>query len=511
MRNVLRLACLGLALLLIAALSSSIALAGQPACRSRNNNTVDKLLECVTLEGVQQHLAAFQAIADANGGSRAAGTSGYDQSAAYVAETMSAAGYDVTVQPFTYYSWRITGQPILEQISPDPISYNHGPDFLILHHTDSGDVTAPVTAVDLQLGLGNRSTSGCELDDFATFPPGHIALIQRGACTFRTKTQNAAAAGAAGAIVFSQGHTPNDRKTILGTLSAAYNGGIPAVSASYALGEQWAGTPGLVMHLETSSERLPRESVNILAESATGDPSNAVVVGAHLDSVSGRPGIQDNGSGSAVILEVALQMQKVKPRNTLRFAWWGAEELGLVGSNLYMDSLSQKARDSIALYLNFDMIASPNYVWFIYDGDGSAFGFPGPPGSGAIETLFESFYAGRGLPSEPTQITFRSDYTAFFESGIPIGGLFTGAEGIKSETQAALFGGTAGQAYDPCYHRACDTYSNVSLEALDVNADATAFVTLQYAMNTQAVNDARGKGNFKPPTLPPADVEPAAR
>jgi Zn-dependent M28 family amino/carboxypeptidase len=263
--------------------------------------------------------------------------------------------------------------------------------------------------------------------------------------------------------------------------------------------------------MATSVEREPRISYNVLAESSAGDPENVVIAGAHLDSVWGGPGIQDNGSGSAAILEVALQMQKVKPRNRLRFAWWGAEEVGLAGSNLYVDGLSQDDRDQIALYLNFDMIASPNFVRFIYDGDGSAYGLGGPPGSAAIEALFETFYALRGLPSEPTEINFRSDYAAFLEAGIPFGGIFSGAEGVKSEEQAALYGGTAGQRYDPCYHQSCDSYDNVSLEALELNADAVAYATLQYAMSTGSINDVPGKGNFKTPALLPDDTNPSVR
>jgi Zn-dependent M28 family amino/carboxypeptidase len=234
---------------------------------------------------------------------------------------------------------------------------------------------------------------------------------------------------------------------------------------------------------------------NVLAETPGGRADNVVMVGAHLDSVPAGPGINDNGSGSAAILEVALQMQKVKPRNKVRFAWWGAEESGLIGSDFYVTSLSQAERDRIALYLNFDMVGSPNFVRFVYDGDGDAFGLPGPPGSEVIEELFEDFYASRGLAFEPTQIDFRSDYAAFLRLRDPVR---RAVQGIKTPAQVAIYGGTAGQQYDPCYHQACDTFDNVSLEVLDLNADAIAYAVLQYAMNTQAVNGKKGKGNFKP-------------
>jgi Zn-dependent M28 family amino/carboxypeptidase len=191
-------------------------------------------------------------------------------------------------------------------------------------------------------------------------------------------------------------------------------------------------------------------------------------------------------------------MAKVEPRNQVRFAWWAAEESGLVGSNFYVANLTQEEQDDIALYLNFDMVGSPNHVFFVYDGDGSDFGLVGPPGSDAIEAFYEDFYADQGQPSAATAFSGRSDYQAFINVGIPAGGLFTGAEGIKTPEEAATWGGTAGDQYDPCYHLACDTFDNVNLHALDVNSDAIAASVLQYAMNTEAVNGVPGKGNFKP-------------
>ena len=186
-------------------------------------------------------------------------------------------------------------------------------------------------------------------------------------------------------------------------------------------------------------------------------------------------------------------------RNQVRFAWWGAEESGLVGSTRYVDGLSTEEVAAIALYLNFDMIGSPNFVRFVYDGDDSdgVGAGPAPAGSAQIEKLFERFYDARGLAYEGTDFSGRSDYGPFIAMGIPAGGLFTGAEGIKTPEQAAIYGGTAGDAYDPCYHLACDTFDNVNLEVLDQNADAVAYATLQYAMNTRDVNGVRGKGNFE--------------
>jgi Zn-dependent M28 family amino/carboxypeptidase len=486
-----------MAALLLAAmvipLHAGLADAQPAACANRNNNTAKKLLECVTLEGVREHQAAFQAIADENGGNRFSGLPGHDESVDYVVDRLEAAGYDPEVQPFDYLAFTVLGPSALQQITPNAVTYVEDVDFGVIDQSDPGDETAAVTAVDLQLGLGNASTSGCEAADFAGFPAGNIALLQRGTCTFELKAENAAAAGAVGIVIFNQGNTDaEDRNNIPAvTLTANNTSGIPVLGTTYALGETLAGLVpgGLTMRVFANTLRQIETTFNVLAETSTGNDNNVVMVGGHLDSVSAGPGINDNGSGSAAILEVAEQMQKVKPTNTVRFAWWGAEESGLVGSDFYVANLSQADRDRIALYLNFDMVGSPNYVRFVYDGSGDV-GPAGPAGSTAIEDLFNGFYASRGLAFEPTPFDGRSDYGPFIAEGvdIPAGGLFTGAEGMKTLAQRDIYGGIAGQQYDPCYHEACDTFSNNNNEVLDLNSDAIAFATLTYAMSTRSVN-----------------------
>jgi Zn-dependent M28 family amino/carboxypeptidase len=221
------------------------------------------------------------------------------------------------------------------------------------------------------------------------------------------------------------------------------------------------------------------------------------MAGAHLDSVPAGPGINDNGSGSAVLLEVAQNLGRHRPRNTLRFAWWGAEEIGLIGSTAYVTNLSEAERERIALYLNFDMVGSPNHIFMVYDADQSTFpapaGVPIPAGSAAIEDVFESYYTSVGEPYDDTQFSGRSDYQAFIFNGIPSSGLFTGAEVLKTAQQAAIWGGTAGAQFDPCYHLACDVFANNNDHALDVNADAVAFAVLTYAYSTETVNGVRGR------------------
>jgi Zn-dependent M28 family amino/carboxypeptidase len=478
-------------------LGSSNAYAGSESCDTRVNNTQAKLLECITLDAVRQHQAALQSVADANGGNRAAGTSGYDASVDYVVGVLEAAGYTPELNEFDYLF-----QPpaTLTQTAPALIDHETGTfTGSGFGRVDNGNVIP----VDLNLADPGASTSGCEGPDYAGLDfsgPNDIALIQRGACFFSVKAAIAQFVGAEAVVIMNQG-TVGRTELIVANAATFPDGSpsnltIPVVGASFASGVSLAEL-GSTATVDAPASRIVTQ-VNVLAELPGKNADNVVMVGGHLDSVIAGPGVQDNGSGTAAILETAVQMAKVKPRNTVRFAWWGGEEAGLVGSFNYVFGLSQEERDRIALYLNFDMIGSPNAVLFVYDGDDSdgVGAGPGPEGSAQIEALFEQFYTQVGVPYKGSDFTGRSDYGPFIFFGIPAGGLFTGAEGIKTPDEAAIWGGVAGEQYDPCYHLACDTFDNINLAALELNANAVAFATLQYAMNTETVNGIRGKGNY---------------
>jgi Zn-dependent M28 family amino/carboxypeptidase len=457
------------------------------------------LREAVTVEGIREHQQALQDIADANGDTRVSGSPGYDASADYVQLMMEAAGYEVTVQEFDFPFFEELEPAELQQIAPNPTDYPYFDDagFATMEYSGSGDVTAIAEGVDLVLPPGdaaNTSTSGCEADDFASFTPGNIAVIQRGTCTFALKAQNAEDAGAVGVIIFNEGQEGRTA-AFLGTLGGP-DATAPVVGAAFDVGVELAAG-GVTVRMFVNATSEIRTTSNVIAETAGGREDRVVVVGAHLDSVPAGPGIQDNGSGSAAILEVALQMADlgVEPRNKVRFAWWGAEESGLLGAEFYVANLSKRDIKNIALNLNFDMIGSPNFVRFVYDGDGSATPLAGPNGSKNIESVFLSYFDEQGLPTEPTAFDGRSDYGPFIAVGIPAGGLFTGAEGIKTDDEAAIYGGTAGDQYDPCYHLACDTFDNISLEALDQMSDAAAHAILTFAQTTSSVNGTdKGKG-----------------
>ncbi|MDR6906921.1 Zn-dependent M28 family amino/carboxypeptidase [Agromyces sp. 3263] len=488
------------------------------------------LRAAVTADAIMDHLAELQAIADANDGTRASGTPGYDASIDYVAGLLEDAGYEVTVQDFLFNSFRELSEPEFDQVSPNPTVYAPNVDFITADYSGSGDVTAPLQAVDLVLPPGpeaGSSTSGCEPEDFADFVAGNIALVQRGTCDFSVKADNAFDAGAVGVIIFNEGQEGRT-ETLAATLGAEFADPIPVVGTSFEIGDELASLleqGEVVVHLQTDTLiELDVPTSNLIAETPTGRDDRVVMAGAHLDSVAEGPGIEDNGTGSATLLEIALQMANlgIEPRNTVRFAWWGAEEAGLVGSQYYVDSLTKRQAKDISLYLNFDMIGSPNFGRFIYDGNGDAFGTSGPNGSAGIEGVFEDYFASQDLATEPTAFDGRSDYDAFISAGIPAGGLFTGAEDAKSEDQVALYGGLAtyeGEpvSFDPCYHQACDSMdpigdgadaglyaalndaydgaleyegviSNVNTLALEQMADAAAHAILTYAMSTSAVN-----------------------
>jgi Zn-dependent M28 family amino/carboxypeptidase len=503
------LALLGLLLALLSPVSPAVA---QPsnACENRSNNTYQKLLECMTLEGVREHQAALQEIANENDdpfypGTRAAGTEGYDESVEYVADLLREAGYKVTLDPVEF---QFDFPAVLRQLTPVVADYETG----VFTGSGSGRVEGKVIPVDINLTPPRASTSGCEPSDFAGIDwsgSADIALIQRGTCTFGTKAHNAELAGAEAVIIFNQGNTPDREALIVGNASTLNDGTpvthtIPVVGASFADGVALSA-PGSTALVEVLPPET-RTDFNVIAELEGKNPDNVVMAGAHLDSVTEGPGIQDNGSGSGALLETALLMANTNPENTLRFAWWAAEELGLIGSTDYVEGLPQAELDRIALYLNYDMIGSPNYIFMVYDADESTFPAPVPipPGSVAIEDLYESYYTLIGEPYDDTEFSGRSDYQAFIEAGIPAGGLFTGAEVVKTPEQEAIWGGTAGEQFDPCYHLACDTFDNISLHALEVNSDLVAFAMLTFAYSTETVNGVPGKKVPGPPMeLPP--------
>ncbi|WP_109210026.1 MULTISPECIES: M20/M25/M40 family metallo-hydrolase [Microbacterium] len=487
-----------------AALTGAVALAS-PAYAAPNNNSVKKIEKAVTLEGVMSHLEAFQDIADEYG-DRAAGRPGYRASVDYVVAQLEAAGYTPEVQEFEFPYFEENSE-LIRVAGGVTTEFVDGEDFL-RNRFDSGSPEGSATGSLVLVDLASPdNTSGCTVADFGDLPDDSVVLVQRGGCGFAVKALNAQQAGAEGVIIRNN---PGD-DTLINMIGDATGLTIPAVFVTHSVGVDLASTPGATVTVTVDYEQDTRLAWNVLAETGSGNDDNTVMAGAHLDSVQDGAGINDNGSGSAALLETAIQMQKTKPNNTVRFAWWGAEEEGLLGSEHYVAELSDEEIEDIALYLNFDMIGSPNYMFGIYDGDNSGgTAAPGfiPEGSAQIEDVFEAFYDGRDLPSQDSEFSGRSDYGPFIAVGIPAGGLFTGAEVEKTAAEAALYGGVPGASYDPCYHQPCDNLTgegqddalydalredydlvgNINTFALDVNSDAVAAAVMTFAFDTSTVN-----------------------
>ncbi|KAJ5512474.1 hypothetical protein N7463_002026 [Penicillium fimorum] len=351
---------------------------------------------------------------------------------------------------------------------------------------DGEDITASAMtyspSVDVTAELAVVANLGCAAADYPADVAGKVALVQRGDCTFADKSVVGAAAKAAAIIVYN-----NEEGPLSGTLGGVTSdlgpyaaiAGITDVDGKTLLDAAAKGPVNVVYKLDSKAEN--RTTFNVIAETKGGDHNNVVSLGGHTDSVDAGPGINDDGSGIISNLVVAKALTRYSVKNAVRFCFWTGEEFGLLGSEYYTSHLSDEELLKIRLYLNFDMIASPNYALMVYDGDGSAFNETGPSGSAEIEHMFEDYFKSKKLPTIPTEFDGRSDYDGFISRGIPAGGLFTGAEGIMTEEEAKLFGGEAGVAYDVNYHAAGDDMTNLNHEAFLINAKATAFSVAKYA------------------------------
>jgi Zn-dependent M28 family amino/carboxypeptidase len=489
--------------LVLAALTAACLSTAAPAAHAATAVDSSQIRAAVTPEGAMEHLQNLQNIATANptdgAATRAAGTIGHELSVQYIENDVLgafASYFNVYRDEFTFDDFRVLEDATLSRVSPTPATYVSGTDFLVMDYSGSGSLTgATVVPVGpFVLPPVGGSESGCDLADFPAPPDANsVALIQRGFCDFGQKAVNAATAGYEGVIIFNEGNeVPDDDRVglLFGTLGD-FRPGIPVFGTTHALGVELmqAGTTVSLSTLNQITEDL--ETYNLVAETRTGRTDRTVVAGAHLDSVHEGPGINDNGSGSAALMEVAQEMAEnnLKPRNRVRFIWFSAEEAGLIGSQAYVDELPARELKNIAVMLNFDMIASPNYGRFIYDGDASDTDSTGSAGSGVVESVFTRYFAALGLGTAPTAFDGRSDYDGFVAAGIPAGGLFTGAEDPMTDALADVFqidDAVVGEAFDACYHQACDDISNLDANALAEMIDAVAHGIWTFAQTTSA-------------------------
>ena len=439
------------------------------------NPDASPTLTDISAAAIGSHLEALQAIADSNGGVRTAGTAGYEASVQYVAEQLRALGYAVETPEFEMATFAEEPGASIAVDAGGP-SFVGGTDFHAMIYSASGEIAGAVAAV----GFADNQEGGCAATDFDGFPRGAIALAPPGPCFRRQVVLNAVAAGASALVVsYPQWPAGEVRRP---TLLSPDGMDIPALSASGAVGEALRAAADASTPVRISVHTEIRQAMvhNVIAESrAVAD--RVIMLGGHLDSVHDGPGINDNGSGSAALLEIARALAEQHPGVRVRFAFWGGEEFGLLGSRAYVEALDGDARAEIAAYLNFDMLGSTNFVPFVYDTPDTA------PGSQGITDFLVDFLEAAGVGAERHDIGGASDHASFDEVGIPTGGIFSGATEIKTDAQAESFGGTAGKPLDACYHLACDTVENVNLEQVATFGRAAVAVAVAIATGELAV------------------------
>ncbi|KAG0642733.1 hypothetical protein HOY80DRAFT_948952 [Tuber brumale] len=417
--------------------------------------TSEKLQNDVTEAGLMKNLYRLDQIARDNGGNRAFGFPGFEASVKYVFERTSQFSHtiDTWTQDFPANFSKV-----------ESISFKVGEtDYYVWGLTYSP--STPPEGVTLPLVLGPEGAAACSVDGYAGLDvKGKIVLVERGTCptggTLAGRVRPAKLAGASNVIIYNNSPT----NVTGGTLSAPDPEGF--VSSGFinqvdgeALKKRLLAGEKIIAYFQHTQLIETRITQNVFAETKGGNPNNVIILGAHLDSVQAGPGINDDGSGTSLILELLTCLKKYKVTNKIRFAWWGAEENGLIGSKYYTSHLSKTEVDKILLYLNFDMVSKGYFG--VFDGDGSTHGVVAPPGSEVIEKLFVDDLTRKGITVTPVAFTGTSDYASFMDTlKKPIGGLHTGT----------------GVEQDPCYHQACDDYTNPNSTVLTINSKAAAHV-----------------------------------
>jgi Zn-dependent M28 family amino/carboxypeptidase len=436
----------------------------------------------VTADRMFAHLRALQDIANANRGNRAEGTPGFDASVEYVAKALRSRGFDVATPQFDRLYAASPGKPTLtiagRNYQVDQAS--------LLVRTPPGGLTGPP--------IRPTQPAGCTASDYpSVIPKGAIAVVDDSRCSVVDKQNSAVAKGAAALIVLSQPTGEGAPPTLFSP--RYYNQLNVPVAVVGGYGASALARATAPVRLVLDAENIKITSRNVLAQTKTGSPHEVVMVGAHLDSPRGGPGINDNGSGVAAVLETALQLGPLPPvNNAVRFVFWGADEDGFNGVMDYVFGLDRDQLNDIALYLDFTVLGSPNAGFFTDDGDQS--GPPGlgvasgdvPEGSAGIERTLSGYLNLAGRRPADMPLGTRTDYHPFMVAGVPIGGITAGASQTKTTVQARLWGGQPGVLFDPNYQSARDTVDNINREALAVMGSGVAFAVGYYGESIGGVN-----------------------
>jgi Zn-dependent M28 family amino/carboxypeptidase len=436
----------------------------------------------VGADGMYTHLRKLQEIADANNGNRADGTPGYDATVDYVAQFLRDKGFDVETPEFELLDRSQGGKPALRvggrEYSVDQAS--------LLITTPPGGLNAAT--------LRPRKAAGCRAADYdGTSVRGAIAVVDDTSCSVVTKQNAAVSEGAVGLLVVS---TPGRGGSPAGLFTPGYYQDltVPVGVISRDADAALRGTTAPV-RLVLDSKPVMKKTRNLVAQTKTGDAHNVVLAGAHLDSSAASPGINDDGTAIAALLETAAAVgAQPDVANAVRFVFWASEENGSAGPTKYLQALSPDELRDIALYLGFDMLGSPNAGYFTYDGDQSAQPNPAipaqsvPEGSAGIERTLAGYLNTAGVRPADMPLSQFTDYHPFLAAGVPIGGLTAGSSQRKSEVQARLWGGQAGSPFDPNYRTKRDTVDNVNRDALSVLGPAVTYAVVTYAKSVDGVN-----------------------
>jgi Zn-dependent M28 family amino/carboxypeptidase len=441
----------------------------------------DALRDAIDVADILADLGRLQGFADDNGGARQAGSDAEAAATAFLADELRGAGLDVTLQPVDVPYFTQDAPSVLEIATDDGSAFEDLRDFKAMLFSASGEVTAQLYPLgfDPLAQPGASGGLGCGAGDWAEVPAGVIVLVQPAQCRRHDVVVHAQSAGAVAIITAYPGWS---RDAVLRpTLINPDDIRIPALGVAHSVGVALAeaAAAGSAVHIRVATTVETRSSANVVAETPGGDPAHVLMLGGHLDSVIDGPGINDNGSGTMAILEIAREVAAAMAGPAagtspwkVRVAFWTGEELGLWGSSAYVQSLDGAAIDAIEAYLNFDMIGSPNGVRLVYDASGG----PRPTEAATLTGLFGRAFERAGLLWQSAALGGSSDHFVFEQAGIAVGGLFSGANEPKTASQADLFGGTAEAPNDPCYHLACDTVDNVDPVLLEQMARAAAWV-----------------------------------
>lgn len=441
----------------------------------------DHLAKTTSGQKALADLRVFERIADQNGGQRATATPGFDASARYVTEQLTAAGYKVQSQTVPYRQFVFDAESGQETAPRDRMIRTLMMDGSPV--TPEGGFTAPLVFAPVKAD----GTSGCTAADYHGLAvSGAIVLTPRSSCGYTNQQKVIAGLGGRAMLLYLPEpdpeniyrlhvFTPADFTIPSATISPEQAGQLTADAAQHPV----------TFHLELRGHFADKKTVNLFAETRGGSPDHIVMAGAHLDSVPEGPGINDNVSSVAALMETARQLAPFqnRVRDKVRFAFWGAEEQVDVGSDYYVEHLSYADKTAIDLYENFELIASPNFARFLIDGTS-----PAAPGSATVTKVFEQYFTRTGLPFKTEPVTgVGSDQDPFVTAGIAVGGMDMGTIGLKTPEEAEIFGGQAGQQYDHCYHQTCDRVADLSRQALDENVPAIAWTIGRFALDTSDV------------------------